>query len=495
MLVYGKTIQLYLNCLNILTNDRKDNTKMESKQIQKEHWFQLQLATDDLDCADNTFCQETIEMKPNNFAIIVDGDSNDPIENINNIEARKPIQLLAYRIGKPIEPAGTITFEQERAAKKFKESLLDDGRLANKNQIFLHDNAHVTIVGKDLPNDINVSNSNLVLDKGTKVNGLKMGSNSDIHLKKGSKITNSSLYNTKTIAFDKNSIRTSSVPMFTNGAAKLVMHDSYLSDSEISNNSGVLSSRVLNANIIDSALNKSYVSFCNRRPESDLHDKNAVTIIKSNLSNSQIKVFSPEYRNDLIGMMIDNSSLEKTHIGTINSETTIRNSDLSHFTLVEPDISSNEITNSDISNLTLNNHALIFNSRILNKTKKPVYANQQILINAIKMQLNNGYSLKDTHRPIISMFKDFDIENNTIKSYPTYVEYGSYKYSNIKMMPINEKDNIFGNMFTDVDYDGEKLDFEVESFGINETSKFIDSAINHSLEASKTKQVDDGIEL
>ena len=469
---------------------------MESKQIQKEHWFQLQLATDDLDCADNTFCQETVEMKPNNFAMIVDGDSNDPVENINNIKAGTPIQLLAYRLGKPIEPAGTITFEQERAAKKFKESLLDDGRLANKNQIFLHDNAHVTVAGKDLPNDINVSNSNLVLDKGTKVNGLKMGSNSDIHLKKGSKITNSSLYNTKTIAFDKNRIKTSSAPIFVNGAAKLVMHDSYLSDSEISNNSGVLASRVLNAKIIDSALSKSYVSFYNRCLESDLPDKNiGATIIKSNLANSQIKVFSPEYKSDLLGIIIDNSSLEKTHIGTINSETTIRNSDLSHFTLVEPDISVNDITDSDVSNLTLNKSTSISDSRISNKTKKPVYANQQIFIHDTKMQLNDGYSLIDPHRHTIDMFRDFNIEDNIIKSYPTYVDHGLYKNSNIKMMPINEKDNIFGNMFADVDYDGEKPDFEVESFDINETSKFIDSVINHSLETSKAKQVDNGIEL
>ena len=469
---------------------------MESKQIQKEHWFQLQLATDDLDCADNTFCQETVEMKPNNFAMIVDGDSNDPVENINNIKAGTPIQLLAYRLGKPIEPAGTITFEQERAAKKFKESLLDDGRLANKNQIFLHDNAHVTVAGKDLPNDINVSNSNLVLDKGTKVNGLKMGGNSDIHLKKGSKITNSSLYNTKTIAFDKNRIKTSSAPIFVNGAAKLVMHDSYLSDSEISNNSGVLASSVLNAKIIDSALSKSYVSFYNRRPESDLHDKNAgITIIKSNVANSQIKAFSPEYKSDLVGITIYNSSLEKTHIGTINSETTIRNSDLSHFTLVEPDISVNDITDSDVSNLTLNKSTSISDSRISNKTKKPVYANQQIFIHDTKIQINDGYSLTDPHRHTIDMFRDFNIEDNIIKSYPTYVDHGLYKNSNIKMMPINEKDNIFGNMFADVDYDGEKPDFEVESFDINETSKFIDSVINHSLETSKAKQVDNGIEL
>lgn len=469
---------------------------MEFEQTQKEHWFQLQLATDDLDCADNTFCQETIEMKPNNFAMIVDGDSNDPVENINNIEARKPIQLLAYRLGKPIEPAGTITFEQERAAKKFKESLLDDDRLANKNQIFLHDNAHVTVSGKDLPNDINVSNSNLVLDKGTKVNGLKIGSNSDIHLKKGSKVTNSSLYNTKTIAFDKNRIKTSSAPIFVNGAAKLAMHDSYLSDSEISNNSGVLASRVLNAKIIGSALNKSYISFYNRCLESDSPDKNiGATIIKSNLANSQIKVFSPEYKSDLLGIIIDNSSLEKTHIGTINSETTIRNSDLSHFTLVEPDISVNDITDSDVSNLTLNKSTSISDSRISNKTKKPVYANQQIFIHDTKMQLNDGYSLIDPHRYSLDMFRDFNIEDNIIKSYPTYVDHGLYKNSNIKMMPINEKDNIFGNVFADADYDGEKPDFEVESFDINETSKFIDSAINHSLEASKTKQVDDGIEL
>lgn len=469
---------------------------MKSEQTQKEHWFQLQLATDDLDCANNTFCQETVEMKPNNFVMIVDGDSNDPIENINNIKAGTPIQLLAYRIGKPIEPAGTITFEQKRAAKKFKESLLDDGRLTNKNQIFLHDNAHVTIAGKDLPSDINVSNSNLVLDKGTKVNGLTIGSNSNIHLKKGSKITNSSLYNTKTIAFDKESIIATDVPKLIYGAAKLVMNDSYASDSKISNNSGLLSSRVLNAKIIDSALSKSYVSYYNRCPELNSPDKNiGATIINSNLVNSQIKTFSPEYKSDFAGITIGNSFLEKTHIGTIDSETIIKNSDLSYFTLVTPDLSANEITDSDVSNLALNKRALVFNSRISNKTKNPVYANQHIFVDNIKMQLNDGYSLKDTHRRSIDMCTDFDIENNTIKSSPSYVDHGLYKYSNIKMMPINEKDNIFGNVFADADYDGEKPDFEVESFDIDETSKFIDSAINNSLETSKAKQVNDDIEL
>lgn len=467
---------------------------MKSKQVQqtpeqKEHFHKLETAVSKMDYADSAFSEEDVAMHTNDFAMIVDGDSDNPIENINSIKAGEPVHLLAYRvgdyrIGKPIMPAGTITFEEEKAARKFKESLLDGDKLANRNKIFLHQHANVLIKGKTLPNNIDVSHSNLVLDENTKVGGLKVR-NSNIRLKEGSRVTHSYFYDTKTISLDK----TNKAPEAIEDAARIITKDSHITHCELGEDTCVLSSRLINSRISESILKKSYTNaFGPNYQLSSEPRKTNLTITESAVTNSQIKAFSTEYDPKLFNMTIDNSSLENAHIGTNNAFTTIKNADLSDFVFAESDSSINKITDATVSNLALNKEAIIKNSVILNNTKEPVYANQRTYMTNAMLRFDKGYNLVQPDDNKIQLDQSSRLSDGLIESQPNH--YNPFEdCPDIDLKPIGKKDNIFKNLFTDIDYNDD------ESFDIDETSEFIDSAIKNSLETSKTKQVDDGIEL
>lgn len=467
---------------------------MKSKRVQqtpeqKEHFHKLETAVSKMDYADSTFSEEDVAMHTNDFAMIVDGDSDNPIENINNIKAGEPVHLLAYRvgdycIGKPIMPAGTITFEEEKAARKFKESLLDGDKLANRNKIFLHQHANVLIKGKTLPNNIDVSHSNLVLDENTKIGGLVVR-NSNIRLKEGSRVTHSYFYDTKTVSLDKTNKTSEAIE----DAARIITKDSHITHCELGEDTCVLSSRLINSRISESILKKSYTNaFGPNYPLSSEPRKPNLTITESALTNSQIKAFSTEYDPELFNMTIDNSSLENAHIGTNNAFTTIKNADLSDFVFAESDSSINKITDATVSNLVLNKEAIIKNSVILNNTKEPVYANQRAYMTNAMLRFDKGYNLVQPDDNKIQLDQSSRLSDGLIESQPNH--YNPFEdCPDIDLKPIGKKDNIFKSVFADIDYNDD------ESFDIDETSEFINSAINHSLETSKTKQVDDGIEL
>lgn len=467
---------------------------MKSKRVQqtpeqKEHFHKLETAVSKMDYTDSAFSEEDVAMHTNDFAMIVDGNSDNPIENINNIKAGEPVHLLAYRvgdycIGKTIMPAGTITFEEEKAARKFKESLLDGDKLANRNKIFLHQHANVLIKGKALPNNIDVSHSNLVLDENTKVGGLVVR-NSNIRLKEGSRVTHSYFYDTKTISLDK----TNKTPEAIEDAARIITKDSHITHCELGEDTCVLSSRLINSRISESILKKSYTNGFGPNYQLSSEPRKAnLTITESALTNSQIKAFSTEYDPELFNMTIDNSSLENAHIGTNNAFTTIKNADLSDFVFAESDSSINKITDATVSNLALNKEAIIKNSVILNNTKEPVYANQRAYMTNAMLRFDKGYNLVQPDDNKIYLDQSSRLNDGLIESQPNH--YNPFEdCPDIDLKPIGKKDNIFNSVFADIDYDDD------ESFDIDETSEFIDSAINHSLETSKTKQVDDGIEL
>lgn len=160
----------------------------------------------------------------NNFGFLIDGASDDPIENIQNIEPFKPVTLIGYHLTdtKPKtkfvnaatmdssdhgQKLGVIMARTPEAVKSLKNSLLvrntnNQLTLSNKKQLRIKGNSQFAFAG-EMPANLYLDNgSQLIAARDCKLDGVMVDEHAQVSLAPHSKLLDTSFFNTKTGTLD-----------------------------------------------------------------------------------------------------------------------------------------------------------------------------------------------------------------------------------------------------------------------------------------------------
>lgn len=120
----------------------------------------------------DAMCAKVVSAVDGADIMLIDGDSTDPVENAKNFEPNKPTDLILYRThDKCLYQAGTITATSVDAAEAIRDNFVENGKPANKNNLWLWDKSSLTLTDGKLPKDLTLGEtSKVILDEGAKLN-------------------------------------------------------------------------------------------------------------------------------------------------------------------------------------------------------------------------------------------------------------------------------------------------------------------------------------
>lgn len=325
-----------------------------------------------------------------NFGFLIDGDSTDPVENINNLEPFKPVTLVGYhpsgREDYHGQKLGVIMARTPEAVKSLQNALLQtntngEPALSNAKRLrILHDSQLAFV--DEMPLDVHLDHkAQLIADRNCKVNRIT-ADNSKISLAPGSNLLDSTCFNTQTGTLD-------SAGNFIPGPVNMKDVESFFSNSQIAQakseqlqteGANLYNTLALDANIIDSTVG--FDDFSAKMP------KIINRLVSVNLNDSKI---DSQYGSKLTKAEIINSSFQAGRLPVTVTNAKVDNSYLSDAGTNELHTSGKiAITDSEISNVVTNHAFEVDSSTVKGSKEKPIVATKGLIINKQNLDYPEG---------------------------------------------------------------------------------------------------------
>lgn len=261
------------------------------------------------------------------FGFVVDGPSEDPVENINTIEPGQPVHMYSFMpdkndVGREL---GRIMAMTTMGARVIQQSFLTekDGKpcLQNRNHYRLDRDCSLVFdeIGVDEPMDISLTNhSNLILGQNVTAKNITLTDRSFIHAATNSELTDSVFINTHTGNMSLNGLEPEPVLFDTKLSAFV--------DSEIANtvehkqihNANIYNTHLEDSNVIDTTLGVFDPKGHSYRPMSYMRS--------SDLKNARV---SNDKQFKLVNAKMENTAIQSEKAGINIRNTTLDNSYLS----------------------------------------------------------------------------------------------------------------------------------------------------------------------
>lgn len=384
----------------------------------------------------DAMCAKVVNAVDGADIMLIDGDSTDPVENAKNFEPNKPTDLILYRThDKRLYQAGTITATSVDAAEAIRDNFVENGKPANKNNLWLWDKSSLTITDGKLPKNLTLGEtSKVILDEGAKLNNAYIDGDSYLHLDSNSDIEGIELggearfEDTKTgnLSFDKDGNA-----KFEPGSATIIASDLVAAlNSKLSGTITMSDSEIDGAMVHDSKIEKSLLEDDNF--SKDGHEVSGEFIAtNSNIKGSVIQTSKAKdsYRVSLNKAKLDGVIAQVSDDSLLVDDSTIGNTIIDTFAEDVPPI-DNVIYSSSIYGLTTNKHIIAEHAAIAGAGD--MVTNKDIAIIGSKLYVPEGGFLttKDPKETTIGVSKEYETS---------------------KVKPINKQSDAYKNMKKSVD--------------------------------------------
>lgn len=341
----------------------------------------------------------------NNFGFLIDGASDDPIENIQNIEPFKPITLIGYhpKNTKPKtrfvnaatmdasdhgQKLGVIMARTPEAVKSLKDSLLfrnanNQLTLSNEKQLRIKGNSQLAFAG-EMPANLYLDNeSQLIADRDCKLDGVMVDEHAQVSLAPHSKLLDTSFFNTQTGTLD-------GAGNFISGPVNMRDSESLFVSSQIvqsrlekqleTKGANVYNTFALDSNIIDSTVG--FDDFSTKIP------KISNRLVSADLNNSKV---DSQYGSKLTKVQITDTNFQTGRLPVSVINTKINRSYISDAGVRSLHAAGKmAIKDSEISDF-MTDHELEADSSVIKGSKeKPIVATQALLLKKQKINYPEG---------------------------------------------------------------------------------------------------------
>lgn len=379
----------------------------------------------------DAMCAKVVNAVDGADIMLIDGDSTDPVENAKNFEPNKPTDLILYRTHeKRLYQAGTITAKSVDAAEAIRDNFVENGKPANKNDLWLWDKSSLTITDGKLPKNLTLGEtSKVILDEGAKLNNAYIDGDSYLHLDSNSDIEGIELggearfEDTKTgnLSFDKDGNA-----KFEPGSATIVANELVAAlNSKLSGTITISDSEIDGAMVQDSKIEKSLLEDDNHKAPGEF------IVTNSNIKGSVIQTSEAEdsYYVSLNKAKLDGVIAQVSDDNLLVYDSTIGNTIIDTFAEDAPPI-DNTIYSSSIYGLTTNKHIIAEHAAIAGAGD--MVTNKDIAIISSELYAPEGGFLttKDPKETTIGV---------------------SREYETSKIKPINKQSDAYKNMKKSVD--------------------------------------------
>lgn len=374
----------------------------------------------------DAMCAKVVNAVDGADIMLIDGDSTDPVENAKNFEPNKPTDLILYRThDKCLYQAGIITAKSVDAAEAIRDNFVENGKPANKNDLWLWDKSSLTITDGKLPKNLTLGEtSKVILDEGAKLNNAYIDGDSYLHLDSNSDIEGIELggearfEDTKTgnLSFDKDGNA-----KFEPGSATIVANDLVAAlNSKLSGTITISDSEIDGAMVQDSKIEKSLLEDDNHKAPGEF------IVTNSNIKGSVIQTSEAEdsYYVSLNKAKLDGVIAQVSDDSLLVDDSTIGNTIIDTFAEDVPPI-DNTIYSSSIYGLTTNKHIIAEHAAIAGAGD--MVTNKDIAIISSELYAPEGGFLttKDPKETTIGV---------------------SREYETSKIKPINKQSDAYKNM-------------------------------------------------
>lgn len=324
------------------------------------------------------------------FGFLIDGDSTNPVENINNLEPFKPVTLIGYCSNSNEdyygEKIGVIMPRTPEAVKSLKASLLEpnaNGKpaLSNAKRLRILHNSQLAFAD-EMPLDVHLDrNSQLILDRDCKINRIT-ANNSKIYLAPGSDLLDSTCFNTQTGTLDGEG-------NFIPGPVNLKDVESFFSNSQIAqarseqlhtDGANLYDTLALDSNIVDSTIG--FDNFSDKMPKIINH------LVSANLNDSKI---DSQNGCKITKAKITNTSIQAGRLPVTVNNAKVNNSYMSDAAMNGLHIGSEiAIKDSDVSDVITDSYFEVSSSSVKGSKEKPIVATQGLEIKKQNLDYPEG---------------------------------------------------------------------------------------------------------
>lgn len=353
---------------------------------------------------DDSFLHSTTPM------LIIDGASNDPIENAKAIETNKPIHLLACT-SSPFNKfddsqnsfsgnsiidynnlfliqMGTIITRNDKATQAVMDSFIKNDKLANQANLLIYKDSILDLQNDKVPKNVILSgHSYLAIDQGAKIKNIFVNRNSKLHFGSESSVDNTSFNNVTTgnivtnkskFEFDDTKDNTINTNLSTTPKSGI----NILTNVNLGTHTELANAEIKNATLEYSKITKSFI---NAHALSDEDIINNV-FLYSIMDNSSIDIDKTQSKiaHDI---QISDSKIKNTAMHFNNSHSVLANSEVIDTTLMDSALDKqmansesayNVIEDSKLHHVVSNNSLDINNVTLEGTTEKPIITNKAI---------------------------------------------------------------------------------------------------------------------
>lgn len=371
------------------------------------------------------------------FAFVVDGNSDDPIENIKQMKINHPIQLLnviksATDSPPGLKVAGTIITSQPDVIHELQNSFLDNNQLANNNHLIINNGCSLTLNSKNVPMDLLLNNqSHVTLDDHAQLNNCRINNNSHLHFINCSTVEDTEFNHTNTGAIG---IDANNQSVFENGPVNANIrgykHTDFLNrnlDNKISNTElgDYNTFEAVNLNKVSILNTKLHLTDLGTPLDLDTNNThpNHTLVLNSNLDNTT--AFVKNTNQYPAQMTIDKSLLKDSAIYLATKNLDITRSEIEGSLLLDTKNQAQQhqfdiIYNSRLKGIITNNTIVTENSKLIAGSDFPILIDKPLDATDNFLTADNGGILQSNNKSIIRLTKDQFIKPKTIVSDKKY---------------------------------------------------------------------------
>lgn len=331
----------------------------------------------------------------NHFGFLIDGASDDPIENIQNIEPFKPVTLFGYhpKDTKPkarfVDSAamdssyhgqklGVIMARTPEAVESLKDSLLfrnadNQLTLSNKKKLRIKGNSQLAFAD-EMPDNLYLdSGSQLIADRDCRIDNVMIDEHAQVSLAPHSKLVDTGFFHTTTGTLDSEGNFIPG-PVNMRDIASLFVN-SQIARSKLEKQLQTKGANLYNTLALDSKIIDSTVGYddpLNKMP------KIINRLVSANLNNSKI---DSQYGSKLTKTQITDTNFQTGRLPVSVANTKINRSYISDAGVRSLHAAGKmAITDSEISDF-MTDHELEADSSVIKGSKeKPIVATQALLL-------------------------------------------------------------------------------------------------------------------
>lgn len=341
----------------------------------------------------------------NHFGFLIDGASDDPIENIANIEPFKPVTLFAYH-PKDTTPKtrfvnsaamdssyhgqklGVIMARTPEAVKSLKDSLLfrnanNQLTLSNKKKLSIKGNSQLAFAG-EMPDNLYLdSGSQLIADRDCRIDDVMVDEHAQVSLAPHSKLVDTGFFHTKTGTLDSEGNFIPG-PVNMRDIASLFVN-SQIAQSNLEKQLQTKDANLYNTLALDSKIIDSTVGYddpLNKMPKIINH------LVSANLNNSKI---DSQYGSKLTKAQITDTNFQTGRLPVTVTNTKIKRSYISDAGVRSLHAAGEmNMKDSEISDFMTDHEIEADSSVIKGSEEKPIVATQALLLNEQKVNYPQG---------------------------------------------------------------------------------------------------------